>query len=339
MKTYLATFKPIEPYFFGNEKSFVYPKAESDKKASNKPQVSNSYFIKSEYVPSQSTILGALRYIFLPVKKSDWQYDNAERDLNNQTVGANGFNPAEENDFGKIKKISPVFLYDGENALVPAPFDHIEGKGKYTPFSSFGTVTTSDGEKFFAEEYNAKDGVTSDYLNLTTGDIAKREELFSEVTRMGINRDPKNKGMFKKTYRQLKGKYAFAIYLDLEDDLKPENTIVHLGQGKSTFAVSFEAKENNIEKEIAKYLRDDVVYFFGDAFVSADIYKECKFAATKTKTYRYYAKSGKTVTKGGTLYNLISAGSVVIPKDKDKFKKSIENNNVNVIGYNEIITK
>jgi hypothetical protein len=237
VKTYLVTFKPMEPYFFGNEKNFVYP-------GSNKNQASNSYFIKSEYLPSQSTILGALRYIFLPVKKANWSYSEDDKIKNAEAVGANGFNPLENNSFGKINKISPVFLYDGEIALIPMPFDHVVGNEKYTPFSNYKEVDTSDGKKLFTEEYNAKDGVTSDYLNLSNGEIVDFYELFKDVTRIGINRNPKDKGMFKKTYRYLNDKYAFAVYLDLEDDIKPENTFVYLGQGKSTFDVSFEEKEN-----------------------------------------------------------------------------------------------
>jgi hypothetical protein len=219
------------------------------------------------------------------------------------------------------------------------PFDHVVGNEKYTPFSNYKEVDTSDGKKLFTEEYNAKEGVTSDYLNLSNGEIVDFYELFKDVTRIGINRNSKDKGMFKKTYRYLNDKYAFAVYLDLEDDIKPENTFVYLGQGKSTFDVSFEEKENNIEEKIAKYLRNDAVYFFGDAFVSVDIYKTSKFAVTKTKTYRHYMKSGNKVTKGGILYNLISAGSVVIPNDKDEFKNIIQNHNVSVIGYNKIVTK
>ena len=36
MKTYLVTFKPMEPYFFGNEKNFVYPKSKDESVKSNK---------------------------------------------------------------------------------------------------------------------------------------------------------------------------------------------------------------------------------------------------------------------------------------------------------------
>ena len=339
MKTFLVTLKPLEPYFFGNEKNFVYPKAKDETEKANNSQLSNSYFIKSEYMPSQSTVLGALRYVLLPVKKSNWDYTEAEKKMNSETIGKNSFNPNQNNDFGKIKSVSPVFLYDGVTALIPTPFDHICDRKKYTPFSKYSEVKTPDSTYLCAEEYNSKNGVTSDYMQLSDGAIISFDSLFTSVTRMGINRRVNEKGLFKKTYRQLNNKYAFAVYLDLDDDLAPENTVVYLGQGKSTFALSFEEKENNIENEIKQYLRDDVVYFLGDAFVFDTVYKNCKFAVTKTKTYRAFQRVRNKVSKDTVLYNLISAGSVVIPHNKAEFVDFVNNEKVDLIGYNKIVTK
>lgn len=347
MKTYLVKFRPLEPYFFGNEKAFVYPKGNKNSDDSNNPRISNSYFIKSECVPSQSTLLGALRYILLPVKRDDWKYDETEREKNSAAVGPKSFDPAEKNTFGKIKKISPVFICDEITVLIPAPFDHViyenaEEKTrnrKYSPFSDYKTIKAFDKECYYTEDYNSKAGITSDYMSLSDGTIIESYKLFTDVTRIGINRAAENKGLFKKTYRQLEDGFSFAVYLTLEDDLIPENSLIYMGQGKSTFAVSFEEKDNTLNDEIKKHLRDDVVYFFGDAFVNSDIYEKCLFSVTKTKTYRSFKKNRNTVVKGSKLYNLISAGSIFIPSDKEEFAKLVENSNLNQIGYNETITK
>ena len=48
-KTYLVKFKPLEPYFFGNEKSFIFPK---DENQTSYQQLANSYYIKGENTPS-----------------------------------------------------------------------------------------------------------------------------------------------------------------------------------------------------------------------------------------------------------------------------------------------
>jgi hypothetical protein len=62
IQSYLLTLEPMEPYFFGNEKTFSFdPKSPAD----------NRYFIKSERLPMQTTILGALRYLLMPMKKEE----------------------------------------------------------------------------------------------------------------------------------------------------------------------------------------------------------------------------------------------------------------------------
>ena len=145
--------------------------------------------------------------------------------------------------------------------------------------------------------------------------------------------------MFKKEYKELNPEYKFAVYLTLEDDLIPDDGIVYLGQGKSTFLVSFKEEENKLNDQIKSCLRDDVVYFWGDAFVSESVYESVRFAVTKTKTYRTFRKNKNKVSKGTKLYNIISAGSIVIPKNKNEFIHSVSNDNVNLVGYNELIAK
>ena len=57
MTRYLLRFTPLEPYFFGNERGLKYP--------GNKSQYQNLYFVRSENTPSQTTILGTLRFLVL----------------------------------------------------------------------------------------------------------------------------------------------------------------------------------------------------------------------------------------------------------------------------------
>ncbi len=333
MNTYLVTFKPMEPYFFGNEKTFLFPGSENDS------TLANQYFIKSEYTPSQSTILGALRYLFLPVKLSDWNYSTEQIKQNADAVGSVGFNPSEDREFGKIKKISPVFLHDGEGILVPTPFDHISGKSQYTPFSQYRSAVTPEGERYYTDEYASKEGITCDYMKLSGGDIVPFYELFKTMTRTGINRSKDTQGYFKKEYAMLDEKYAFGVYLTLDDGLIPHDDVIFLGQGKSAFSVCFTPEDNHIAENMKQYLRSGTVYCLGDAFIDPDVYEKSLFAVTKTKTYRAYRKNGAMVTKDSELYRLITAGSIFIPRNAEEFSAFIQNNNVNRIGFNEFITK
>ena len=60
MAEYLVRFIPLEPYFFGGERSGVYGKE-------------SYYFTKSEVMPNQSTILGAIRYCCIDKPSYDFK--------------------------------------------------------------------------------------------------------------------------------------------------------------------------------------------------------------------------------------------------------------------------
>ena len=109
--TYKISFKPVEPYFFGNEKTFAFPV-----KGENASPSVSSYFIRSEDMPSQSTILGALRYLFLDHKNPDFKYTKEQAADNAKAVGPASFDIASEDvqQFGLIRKISPVFISESD---------------------------------------------------------------------------------------------------------------------------------------------------------------------------------------------------------------------------------
>lgn len=339
MKTYKVTFTPLEPYFFGNEKGFAYPK-QKDGSQTNKSQFSNQYFIRSEVLTSQSTLLGAMRYHLLPVKRSNWsEYTPEDKALNNEAVGEQSFDPACDRTFGIISKISPVFIQQDGNILVPVPMNHIKGEAAYTPFCEYKTVTTPFGDRYYTEEYNAKDGICTDYMSLADGVIVERSAIFKPETRIGINRFAKKTGFFKKEYYTLNKGFSFGAYITLKGDSDPEDGVLFLGQGKSAFAFSFVEEENKLSEQIKQYLPDGVAYCLGDTFTEPEIYDKCKFSVTDTKTYRAYSKQGGTVSKKDVLYRVISAGSVFIPVDIEAFADFVRKDNVNRIGYNEIIIK
>ena len=60
MSSYLVTLKPLEPYFFGGERTFSF-----GERANKEIVTYSNYFIKSEDLMSQTTLLGALRFLIL----------------------------------------------------------------------------------------------------------------------------------------------------------------------------------------------------------------------------------------------------------------------------------
>ena len=93
-------FKPLEPYFFGNERSLQY------KGVNQKVQIkAASYFAKSELIPLQSTLFGALRYLGIVEKRLDFKLTSEDE----ANIGKASFQLKKEGQsFGKIKSISQI---------------------------------------------------------------------------------------------------------------------------------------------------------------------------------------------------------------------------------------
>lgn len=341
MKNYLVKLTPQEPYFFGNEKTFKFSGEE------NQGQLRNSYFIRSERTPLQSTLMGALRYILMPYK------DFAHYAENSEVIGSESFKIyAENQSFGVIKEISPLFIMKGDDKYVVTPFDgrkkhNAQNAEYYMPFSEYSDdVLTDKGKKIYTTEFNAKDGIIDSYVNISDKSIICADKLFSTEIRVGVKKTVSSAdddgAFFKKEYCRLNNDYCFAFYALLDEGAKlPKKmrTEVFMGQGKSQFIAEFIEEENTLEDDVSKILSKDISYCLSDSLVKSDVYDYCKFAAVRFRDYRAYETmcDGK-VKKGSTLYKLIKAGSVFIPSDNDKFREKIENSNCKKIGFNYVIS-
>ena len=333
-KTYRVDFKPISPYFFGNEKTFPYTGQKIGQ------HLSNAYYIKSERMPSQTTILGALRYLFLAHKNSNYSYTEEEFEENAKRVGAERFRieKSEAQDFGIIQSISPVFLYhDKHKVLLPTPFDHKEKKKEdppkdteignaeengekkkdfpdYCPFGNYLDVDIPNGKKLYTPDYDPKIGLTSSYMIWGQKKIVSADDIFSDADRVGIAVEQQENAFFKKKYAVLAKDYRFSVYLELSDDHAVESlkkseggaVTVFMGQSKSAFMVSFTEEANALPKNADELVQGNLpegcrkLYFMSDALVSDSIglYEKTLFGIVKTKDYRAFGMTYQNDDKG-----------------------------------------
>ena len=370
MSNYLVKFTPLEPYFFGGEKSLVFGDSKKGKL--------NSYFIRSNEQPSQTTLLGALRYCCIDNIRKDYEFDP-------KIIGADSFqiDASQKQSFGVIQAISPLFLIcDAANELestgiyIKTPFDHIQKEDeKYTPFKDYFGIETEHGIRLLTSDFNAKNGITDSYINLTNEKV--RSDLFLSDIRTGINKRAKDEGLFKKEHKMLKEGFSFAIYAEIEREM--QNRVVYLGQKKSAFSVVFIKQDESFSDKLAdlkakttkllckypiKYsainmdftdskavniidLIDDCVIkavALSDLYVSPELlYQHSLFASTKTNDFRTFstkkqAKCSYTdrFSRGNTLIRMIAAGSFFILKEQAEFDKAMQNEQCMQIGYNTI---
>ncbi|TYQ16302.1 UNVERIFIED_CONTAM: CRISPR-associated Cmr3 family protein [Acetivibrio alkalicellulosi] len=338
MGSYLVKFTPLEPYFFGNERAFDFGEV--------KPQKSGKYFIRSEKMPAQTTIWGALRYILSEIIRPDFSYTEEEKEINEKAVGKSSFDITQksEQDYGKIRRISPVFIADSSSYYVNTPFDHKNHiKDSYSPFLDYKKV----GDKLLPRDYKAKNHLADSYVNLDNSKIYPN--LFISNVKVVIKKLSDKDGFFKREYKILKNGFSFACFTEL--DTKPKSKyLVYLGQGKSAFSVSFEERENDLDTKFASFIKtsprinEPKAYALSDIYITSNIYRQCLLAITKIKEFRnistnlneknYY----KRLRKNDFLVKLIQAGSVFLLNDAEEFKQRIEENtHCTQIGLNKII--
>lgn len=339
---------PLEPYFFGNDRSFTYGETIIQK--------SGGYFISSEYVPSQTTLFGVLRYLGIKSKSSDYKLTPADID----NIGESSFNltKSEPASFGKIRSISPLYLIDKEgNYLIKTPLDHKNythsGEKKenkfYSPFSNYTTLSVDkERSRLFPTDFHSKDHVADSYMTIQGRKIIPKSEIFERITRVGINKEKKEEAFFKKEYCFMQYN-SFVFFADVADDF-PDITdkIVFLGQGKSAFSVKVDSEK---EPEIANVFNENpypVAYALSDIYIgshkSSELYDCCKFCSTRVKSFRVFTTDYKNALEQKKRFrrseesiSLIEAGSIFIQVDINKLDELTNNPTAQTAGFNKLI--
>lgn len=344
MQDYLIKLTPLEPYFFGGEQNFAYGQVSRD--------VKQSYFIKSLNTPSQTTLLGALRYAVLAVENAlITDYKSAEqKETANRLVGEKSFSFSEKRNYGAIDSISPLFIIDGDDYYVPTPMNHKASESCYAPLNigACGKVRMSSGNGLYAEDYSAKEGCGGGWTKLDGSlEILNDEEIFSSIVKVGINAhrtDGKldnKESYFKKEYKNLE-KGSFAFFAKTEPsvgDKLCDGITVFLGQNKSAFKLCAEKRSNDLFDKIASAFSGksniSFCYAAGDCYIEntpADMFiaqSQLFRHLTTNSDSRFYYR----INKSENLYRLIKAGAVFYT-ESDEF---VQNENCIKAGMNTLV--
>ena len=344
MRTYRITFTPTEPYFFGNEKTFRFPDHAVE------GQFDTPYFIRSERTPSQTTMFGAVRYLLLQNRLPDFSgYPEGYEKI----IGEKSFMISDPSQtFGKIQKISPIFLQlDADTdpgypkgLYIPTPLDHnvTAVSKKYTPYSRWDL---KDGRQY-APEYDPKGFLPDGYMHPETGTVVPGKDIFTSTVRVGIDIVKKEKAFFKKEYAMLQSGWSFGIYLTVEDKLEiPGDRTVYLGQNKATFLVDYTEEECALPTltDMNAIPDEGCIVCLSDTLADSSIYANASMTITKIRDHRaletvYQEKNRQPrFRKDSVLYKLIKAGSVFwynTPEKRDQLLQNLQNAHCAVAGMN-----
>jgi CRISPR-associated protein Cmr3 len=178
-KKYLITLTPEGKFFFGNEKTFDSING-------------SNYFVKSNYFPQQTGILGLIRHQLL-IQNNCIPINSGNSAKAEKLIGPHSFR-IQENilDFGAINSISPVLIYSEEQGF-------LYPEGMYYQWVEKETFVQPSGE----EEENV------------VNEFRKRDFIkISENAKCMIGRFERNKPEIKNFIPYLKG---FKPKLDLPE--------------------------------------------------------------------------------------------------------------------------
>lgn len=357
---YFCRLTPLGEYFLGGEKTFDFGNAKADSK--------NNYFIHSEDEISQATVLGMLRFVMLKKNQllSDGWKDQSKVQEQNALIGKTGFSINENQntlcDYGKLKSISPVLVYQGEKALVHMPLNHkvyeVNNKKKqktqkYTPFRMKEAGYSDIGEMtWLPEDFVAKDGLSYDYMQPGDKTIVEKGVIFQKQNRTRVSKVSQEDGFFKKTYQFLGKGYSFGFYATMEEDWCKEeqitDEIVYLGQEKSAFLLTFEKKEQTdlfTSWDDSTDKAYQIYYALSDTYLQdfTKIKDTLCYGIIEKKSYRFLTKKAGADYVGSremsNRFQFVRAGSVFyVRKEREQdFIRALSMNQLQQIGFNQVI--
>lgn len=359
-KEYLCTLRPLGEYFLGGERNFLFGDVTGqDGKI--------DYYIRSEELPSQTTILGILRFLVLQKagQLSDSYRDRSKVEQQQMLIGSNGFRYEKrdsQNDYGVIEEIGSLFLMSKDNhRLIRTPLNKSLRKDEvYEPFHSMYRCKTDLGADSLlpdAEEYAVKKGVPDSFLDVDDKDgrLVLRGEMFTETEHTRIKKSSKEEGFFKKVYMSLDKEYTFAFYCRTQEGALPESTVVYAGQDKSAFAFTARPVEGGAGQEefmrtiasLPKGIEDATVFYaLSDIIADLDekLRKKLLYCVMQTRPFRNM-RAGKNPScyrdsmEKSQLYKLVRAGSVFYVRQecREEFVQQMEITGAQQIGLNTIV--
>lgn len=360
MSKYCVELEPIEYYFLGNERSFGFGR--------NNKGIYNNYFVISENLPTQTTLLGMMRYFVLKrmnlLNKNFSSQGLTAQQIERQKefIGRSSFIMScnDKLEYGVIKKISPMFLKnDKKQILVKTPFNgsfdnnKIKLRGLQKDVCKIMDGSSERDFKLIDKiDLKKEDDYRDSYVLLDDLSVIENSEIFKSHVKVGINRYLDEDGFFKKEYKFFKD-YKLCFYVTLDDtklNLDDKITdVVYLGAEKSAFKLTMYKENDNLEETIKETLKiDDGVYYYALSDLACEdankLNECCDLIFLETRNFRclktnYDKDNFYHKLEQSELYNFIRAGSVFFVNEarEQDFEHLFENENLKNIGFNQII--
>ncbi len=331
---------PQSDFFFGGEYTFA--------KDDTPTQESSRYSATSTYFPQQTALLGMIRKTLLVQNgnltmhiKGEWVDSKGGKNGHDRNyheaarvAGNKQFSYENENDFGIIEELSPLFLtYNGTAYTVNAKDANYEVKQTNAVMSLNGKRQNA----LIFDGYNLKKHLQDSFIGEDRSTL-EFDDIFQKVQSVGIkktqNREDQDDSFFQKTAYKLKEKSSFTFFLTLSEKLSWNDAFVALGADQSTFMLKLtetkESFETTFSHLFAKKSFDRVV-LHSETLLSEEVYDNALFVFGKRESYRQLKN---TQGKKSKRYYLLQRGSVIYTKDIDTTVATLNKKHLQKAGIN-----
>lgn len=315
-KTVFIKLTPESLFFFGGEQG-----------------ITADYYLKGNFIPQQTALLGLLRHQILI--QNDLLQDNI---INNDSkavkwIGDSSFNPKEESQkFGKVERISPCYLVVDGIKYLPYKPDYLD------------EIKSVGGNVYFPK-HDPKKHYSARWKSTESDSLICESDLYIEVERIGVDKNYAGKTQNKSFYKQVwlkmtkEVEVSFAFYATIASDVELENANVTFGKESAPFKMEVKVLTSDESK-----FKDDpdanAILLTSDAFSEVDLGELCAISVSNVIPFRNLNNrtSGNhrfySLNKHYEWLQLYKRGSVFIPKDLNQFKTLLDKHqNFRNIGY------
>jgi CRISPR-associated protein Cmr3 len=202
-KNFLIKLTPLGPFFFGGKKR-------------SEAETETDYYLKSRFFPQQTTVLGMLRQELLMQNKV-FPLNEKNREKAGRLIGQNSFNPEEkenEQDFGVIREISPLFLVKEEKK-----HRNIKTTYYHTAPGDHGLVLIHKDNNYFFKDFNPKNRSPRLIAHDNPGKGIDMDKFFIPYRQVGIKKDKTGLSGDDAYYKQIFYRLVSEDYLENESPL------------------------------------------------------------------------------------------------------------------------
>jgi CRISPR-associated protein Cmr3 len=251
---YEITLTPLESFFFGSNKTFG-------------PNNKDAYFVRSRFMPQQTTILGTLRYWLLQQNNLLHEPGNpVDKDAASVLIGPSSFVHSQSVNYGKIQAISPVMIKGPDGLYLTLSRDYAlqEWKDHYSDQADLNMLPLPiewmqvdrnsnhhpllkgiTPKSLFPDALiNAKNGTIRPYKPMEGLSKTMGEAVFIPDEQVGITKKEKHEdgdaGFYKQVKYRMREGFSFVVYVEMEVDgtFTFEDCDLKMGADQSWFHLS-----------------------------------------------------------------------------------------------------